>query len=193
MTKLSFTRHRSPSRRTALSALALALSTGWAWAEKPDGAGGGRGKEERGRKEGPGKPDRKGPPERQDRGDRPDRAPSPYARQGGQNGGQGGGFRFSDEDRRMAGDYYVGQARQGHCPPGLARKGKGCMPPGQARKWQRGMPLPRDLRVYEVPVELRVRLPVPPPNHRYVQVAGDILLIAIGTSIVVDALEDLLR
>jgi Ni/Co efflux regulator RcnB len=38
-----------------------------------------------------------------------------------------------------------------------------------------------------------VRLPPPPPRHRYVRVAGDILLIAVGASIVVDAIEDIIR
>ena len=28
-----------------------------------------------------------------------------------------------------------GQGRHGGCPPGLAKKGNGCMPPGQARKY----------------------------------------------------------
>ncbi|WP_372887282.1 RcnB family protein [Shimia sp.] len=36
-----------------------------------------------------------------------------------------------------------------------------------------------------------MRLSAPPPDYRYVQVAGDILLIAIGTSIVIDAIEDI--
>jgi len=31
----------------------------------------------------------------------------------------------------------------------------------------------------------------PPAGHRYVRVAADILLIAVGTAMVVDAIEDL--
>ena len=38
-----------------------------------------------------------------------------------------------------------------------------------------------------------MRLAPPPPNHRYVQVAGDVLMIAVGTGLVVDAIEDILR
>jgi Ni/Co efflux regulator RcnB len=34
---------------------------------------------------------------------------------------------------------------------------------------------------------------VPPEGHKFVRVASDILLIAIGTSLVVDAIEDLGR
>ncbi|MFN4148341.1 MAG: RcnB family protein [Rhodocyclaceae bacterium] len=53
--------------------------------------------------------------------------------------------------------------------------------------------MPPDVRYYPLPAEVLVRLPPPPPQHRYVQVAGDILLIAVGTSMVVDAVEDILR
>jgi hypothetical protein len=67
------------------------------------------------------------------------------------------------------------------------------MPPGQAKKWRYGRPLPRDVIYYEVPHELVVRLPPAPPGHRYVRVAADILLIAVGTAIVMDAIEDLGR
>jgi len=38
-----------------------------------------------------------------------------------------------------------------------------------------------------------VQLGAPPAGHRYVRVANDILLIAIGTSMVVDAIEDLMK
>ena len=36
-------------------------------------------------------------------------------------------------------------------------------------------------------------LRLPPAGHKYVRVAADILLIAIGTGIVIDAVDDLLR
>lgn len=107
--------------------------------------------------------------------------------------GGGGSSHFNDDARRIIGDYYGNQARAGKCPPGLAKKHNGCLPPGQARKWAKGHPLPADIGYYDLPRELLMRLPPPPPNHRYVQVAGDVLMIAIGTSLVVDAVEDLLR
>lgn len=100
---------------------------------------------------------------------------------------------FSDTDRRIATDYFGTQIRAGKCPPGLAKKNNGCMPPGQAKKWARGRPLPAGVYGLDLPGDLLRRLPPPPPRHRYIQVAGDILMIAIGTNIVVDALEDLLR
>ncbi|HEX8964573.1 MAG TPA: RcnB family protein [Rhodocyclaceae bacterium] len=102
-------------------------------------------------------------------------------------------FRFDSGARRTIVDYYGAQARGGHCPPGLAKKHNGCLPPGQAKKWRMGQPLPADLRYYDLPHDLLVRLPPPPPQHRYVQVAGDVLLIAVGSSMVVDAVQDILR
>lgn len=100
---------------------------------------------------------------------------------------------FSSDERRLVLDYYGVEAGKGKCPPGLAKKRNGCQPPGQAKQWQKGMPLALDVRYYDLPRELRVRLPPPPHNHRYVQIAGDVLMIAVGTNMVVDAIEDILR
>ena len=101
---------------------------------------------------------------------------------------------FTDENRSQARDYYVQEYRQtGHCPPGLAKKNNGCMPPGQAKKWRVGQPLPKDVVIYEVPQPLVVKIGLPPPGHQYVRVAGDILLIATGTRMVIDAISDLSR
>ena len=102
-------------------------------------------------------------------------------------------FRFGDSDRRAVQEYYQSPARGKGCPPGLAKKGNGCMPPGQAKKWARGRPLPHDLVVFDLPRDLRYRLPPPPAGHRYVQLGADILMIAVGTSMVVDAIEDMVR
>lgn len=98
---------------------------------------------------------------------------------------------FGDRQRAVAREYYQDSFRHGNCPPGLAKKHNGCMPPGQARKWQMGRPLPRDVVYYDLPPRVEVSLGVPPAGHKYVRVAGDILMIAIGTGIVVDAIDDL--
>jgi hypothetical protein len=100
---------------------------------------------------------------------------------------------FNDNNRVIVREYYETEFRGGRCPPGLAKKNNGCLPPGQARKWQYGRPLPRDVIYYEVPRDVVVRIGVPPPGYRYVRVATDILMIAIGTAMVVDAIEDLGR
>ena len=100
---------------------------------------------------------------------------------------------FGDRERAIVRDYYGDVASSGKCPPGLAKKNNGCLPPGQAKKWAIGRPLPRDVVFYEVPSALTLRLPPPPDRHRYVRVAADILLIAVGTGLVVAAIEDLGR
>ncbi len=98
---------------------------------------------------------------------------------------------IGDRERTVVHDYYREHYSAGHCPPGLAKKHNGCMPPGLAKKWRVGHPLPRDVVFHELPPHLVVQLGTPPPRHRYVRVAADILLIAIGTGMVVDAIEDL--
>jgi Ni/Co efflux regulator RcnB len=98
---------------------------------------------------------------------------------------------FEDRHRAAVRDYYVTEYRSGHCPPGLAKKNNGCMPPGQAKKWSVGQTLGRDIVYYEVPSALVIRIGTPPPGYRYVRVAADILLIAVGTGMVIDAIADL--
>ncbi len=98
---------------------------------------------------------------------------------------------FNTERQNRVRSYYTEQYRSGHCPPGLAKKNNGCMPPGQAKKWQVGRPLPNDVVSYGLPQEVVVELGPPPPHHRFVRVASDILLIAEGTGMIVDAIEDL--
>ncbi len=100
---------------------------------------------------------------------------------------------FDQDTRRIIGEYYGTMARKGKCPPGLAKKNNGCLPPGQAKKWAAGQPLPSELKYSRLPSDLLKRLPPPPPEHRYVRIAGDVLLIAIGTRMVIDAVEDILR
>lgn len=98
---------------------------------------------------------------------------------------------IGDEQRAAAHEYYAQRLQAGRCPPGLAKKRNGCMPPGQAKKWKMGQPLPHDLAFHNLPPQLADRLGPPPAGHRYVRVAADILLIAIGTAMVVDAIEDM--
>jgi len=100
---------------------------------------------------------------------------------------------FDDDNRVRVHDYYADEFRRGHCPPGLAKKHNGCMPPGQAKKWRMGQPLPSNVVVYELPRALVVKIGVPPAGYKYVRVAADILLIAVGTRMVVDAINDLGR
>ena len=102
-------------------------------------------------------------------------------------------YRFDRQQQDIISAYFGEQSRAGKCPPGLAKKNNGCLPPGQAKKWHRGQPLPRDLQRYPLPRDLLGRLPPAPRGHEYVRVASDILLIAVGSGMVLDAIEDLGR
>lgn len=169
----------SISRVMAL-VIAGTLVTTPVFAEKPDFAGKGKSQDERDNRGGKhrDRDDRKSQGGKHD--DRDDRA-------------QGGRSHFGDRQHVIVREYYEQEYRGGHCPPGLAKKNNGCMPPGQAKKWHKGRPLPRDVVYYDVPPQLVVRLGAPPAGHKYVRVASDILLIAVGTSMVVDAISDLGR
>jgi hypothetical protein len=168
--------------------LSLLLTAAPSFADKPSWAGGG---------------DRGGRSERYDDERRNDNDRRYDDRRGGDRRddrrydddrrGSGGSieFRFGDRERSSIRDYYGSEFRSGNCPPGLAKKHNGCLPPGQARKWAMGRPLPRDVEMYDLPRDLVIRLGVPPAGYRYVRVASDILLISVGTSMVVDAIQDL--
>lgn len=98
---------------------------------------------------------------------------------------------FTVEHQGSIHDYFADQFRRGNCPPGLAKKRNGCMPPGLAKKWAIGRPLPRGVIYYDLPPRVLVVLGPPPSGHRFVRVAQDILLMAIGTGMIVDAIDDL--
>ncbi|MBN1101808.1 MAG: hypothetical protein JXL84_00190 [Deltaproteobacteria bacterium] len=164
-------------------ALTLVFSGGFisnpALADKPSRAGG-KGAEKHGGKESAGK---------QKEGKGRDRGKSGEERGHGVKASQ----YFSGQTRISIHNYYGEKFRSGRCPPGLAKKGNGCMPPGQAKKWRMGRPLPREVIFYDLPPEVLVQLGPVPSRHRFVRVASDILMIAVGTGMVVDAIEDIGR
>lgn len=99
---------------------------------------------------------------------------------------------FGERERSRVRDYYRTAYAGGFCPPGLAKKHNGCMPPGQAKKrWQVGHRLPSDVVYHDIPDRLVIDLGRPPAGHKFVRVAADILMIAVGTGMVVDAIDDL--
>jgi len=162
--------------KLCLALIAATLASGTAFADKPSWAGGDKG-------------DRH---EREDRDDHDhghnrdhddDRGRDKQERRSG----------FDDDHRSRIRDYYGQEFSRGHCPPGLAKKNNGCLPPGQARKWAMGQPLPRGVEFYPLAPELARQLGRTPEGYRYVRVASDVLMIAIGTNLVVDAITDLNR
>ena len=64
-----------------------------------------------------------------------------------------------------------------------------CVGPCTAPAWQIGTPLPQGAPVAEVPAPLLASLPKAPPGVRYVQLAGDVLLVASGSRMVVDGIK----
>ena len=116
----------------------------------------------------------------------------------GQAGGRGqatatpGNIAIADRDRSTVYSYYRNQYAAGNCPPGLAKKNNGCLPPGQVNKaWAIGQPLPGSVVYYALPGALLSQLTPAPAGYQYVQVASDILMMAIGTRMIVGALADL--
>lgn len=95
---------------------------------------------------------------------------------------------FDDGHRKAVRGYWVEKHGRGNCPPGLAKKGNGCLPPGQAKKrYVVGRPLPV---VFDpVPEVLITRLGPVPAGYQYVMVDGDVLKMAVGTRLVIDAID----
>ena len=100
---------------------------------------------------------------------------------------------FTTEQRGAAQGWYVEKYGRGNCPPGLAKKGNGCLPPGQAKKrYLVGQPLGPGVTYGPVPPELSVRIGSPPDGYLYVALDGDLLKLAVGTLLVVDAIDGLI-
>ena len=101
---------------------------------------------------------------------------------------------FDPQQREIARDYFVQSHGRDHCPPGLAKKNNGCLPPGQAKKaYVIGRAVPPSVVIHELPRELSIRLRPAPPGYRYGIVDGDLVKLALGTALVVDAIEGLVH
>lgn len=163
----------------SLVALSLMAAPALAQKDKDDKPGHGRGG---------GPPDR-GPPGQVDRGPPGQGRGGPAASPGGP---QQGNVVVVDRDRNAIYSYYRTEYAAGNCPPGLAKKGNGCLPPGQAKKvWAIGQPLPAGVVYYPMPPVLLGQLSPLPAGYEYVRVANDILLMAIGTRMIAAAVADL--
>lgn len=189
MTSHSTSPALSATRRLAFVA-ALALACTASLAEKPEWAGGG--KDDKGDKHGQ-KHEQKYEQKHEQKHGGKHSEPQMRNDGNGQRPGRQvrvGGY-FGEPQRVVINNYYGNEYRAGRCPPGLAKKNNGCMPPGQAKKYAVGQRLPSNVVYYEVPRQVVYQLGAPPSGHRYVRVASDILLLAVGTSMVVDAIQGL--
>jgi hypothetical protein len=97
-----------------------------------------------------------------------------------------------DRDRTVVYQYYRTEYSAGRCPPGLAKKGNGCLPPGQAKKlWVIGQPLPPAVIYEPVPRAVVQQLAPVPPGYDYVRVDNDVLLMDMTNRMVADVVNDL--
>jgi len=95
--------------------------------------------------------------------------------------------RFRDDERSRVASFYRERYRDGRdCPPGLRRKGNGCMPPGHAKRYSVGRSLESDISLYPLPHELVTVLTPPPSGFAYAFVDGDVVLYEVPTRVVVD-------
>ena len=133
--------------------------------------------------------------------DKPDHAGNKGKKGGPPHGESRGGaghsddveIRFSIGVRDVYREWYQETYGRGHCPPGLAKKHNGCLPPGIAKKrYAIGSPLPGGIVLQPLPGDLARRLGPPPHGYRYGVVDGDVVKLAIGSLLVVDALGGLL-
>lgn len=161
--------------------LALALGAAPAHAGKPDHAG-------KGKNGSPGKS-----AEKKSKGGGASRSQGPSEHGGHKGNGGGGEIRFTTSVRSDVHEWYEHEYH-GHCPPGLAKKHNGCLPPGLAKKrYVVGQPLPPGIVIGIVPPSLAVILGPPPIGYRYGMIDGDIVKLAIGTALVVDAIDGLMN
>jgi hypothetical protein len=101
-------------------------------------------------------------------------------------------IRFSTQFRHEVRNWYEETYGRGHCPPGLAKKHNGCLPPGLAKKrYQIGSRLPSGVLWQPLPGDLARRVGAPPHGYQYGIVDGDVVQLAIGSLLVVDALDGL--
>jgi hypothetical protein len=99
-----------------------------------------------------------------------------------------------DHDRAIVYQYYRSEFSAGRCPPGLAKKGNGCLPPGQAKKqqfWVIGQPLPLGVVYQPLPPAVVQQLAPVPPGYGYVRVDDDVLLMDMTNRMVADVVNDL--
>ncbi|NCC23363.1 MAG: hypothetical protein EOM26_13030 [Alphaproteobacteria bacterium] len=115
----------------------------------------------------------------------------PEARRGSDDHARGG-ILISREDREIIYGF-LREERAKNCPPGLAKKNNGCLPPGQAKKYRIGHPLGDDVKYRDLPQRLLDLLGPAGKDRKYVMVNEEVLLIAEGTQLVLDAIDLLNR
>lgn len=86
------------------------------------------------------------------------------------------GRHFNDKDHELVRKYYAAHPAS-----------------GQAARWKIGEPIPPRAELTGVPDDLRAALSTLPPGHQYVEVDGDVVLVAVQSRVVVDGISRGLR
>jgi hypothetical protein len=94
------------------------------------------------------------------------------------------GIMFDSYDQAVIREYLSKEYKK-NCPPGLAKKGNGCLPPGQAKKYIIGQPL--QVAWQNLPQDLVAMMGSVPSGYKYVMVDRDVLLISEASKKVIDA------
>ena len=101
---------------------------------------------------------------------------------------------FASTERDLARIYFAENHGRGHCPPALAKKHNGCLPPGLAKKRYRvGHCVPSGVVIEALPRDLELRIGIPSPGYRYGLIDGDLVKLAVGSMLVVDAVQGLVN
>ena len=100
-------------------------------------------------------------------------------------------LRFTRRDRDQFQAWAVAEYGKGKCPRGLTRRDGGpCLPRGQSRKrYTLGQPLPASVVPAPVPLDLARRVGMPPIGYRYGMIDGDLVKLAVGSGVAVDAVD----
>ena len=126
--------------------------------------------------------------------DKPDKPGKSKGKSKGQDAQVAVTFTFTATQREAAHAYFVEKHGRGGCPPGLAKKGNGCLPPGQAKKrYTVGQALPKGVPTEPPPAELSISIGAPPAGYMYVVLDGDLVKLAVGAMLVVDAIDGLVH
>lgn len=88
----------------------------------------------------------------------------------------GPGAYFSSKDQTLVRRYYEAHPVSGRVTP-----------------WKIGEPVPPRAALTGVPDDLRAALPVLPPGHQYVQLDGEVVLVAVQSRMVVDGVSRTVR
>jgi len=179
--------------RVGIFLMAMSLISGSAFADRPEWAGhgdDGHKKHKKHKNKHEGKRDREWEDDDRDDDRRERRHKVQYQSHESGVTVQIGGY-FGDRQITETHEYYRERARTGHCPPGLAKKNNGCAALRRDRDWHIGENIPQHARYDEIDPSIQIKLGLPPPGHKFVQVASDILMIAVGSGLIIDAIQDL--